>query len=192
MRKIAKLFGLTCLLLLLQAPSAYADHMTGGSPDILALYGSFALIMFFTGLLARLKLLPFVPDQSARQWGALAIALGGLLMLIGGWQAAKLTLPHDVEATRAFGRATTQQLIGMIAIGIGAGSLILRLALRKGATSFGETIKFSIFETEDPPDPQAATPASPQSNRLALIPLGVMAVISLLLVTGVIFALTWG
>lgn len=192
MRKIARLFGLACLFYLAQTPVARADHMSGGTPDILAAYGTAALIFFFGGLLSRLKLLPFFPAESQRKWGSLSIAFGGLLMLVGGWQAAQLTVPHDVEATQAFGRATTQQLLGMTVVGVGAGALILRLAIRRGATSFGETIKFSIFANEDPPDPLASTPASPGSNRLALIPLAAMAVIALLLMGGVLFAIFWG
>lgn len=192
MRRSVALFTLTCLLLLALAPVAQADHMSGGSPDILGAYGAAALILGFSGLLMRLRLLPFIPAHISRRLGPLAIAGGGLLMLVGGWQAARLTVPHDVDATEAFGKATTQQLIGMTVIGLGAGALILRAAIKLGATSFGETVKFRIFEVEDPPDPLAATPANPQSDRLALVPLAVMAVLALLLTGGVLLVVLRG
>lgn len=185
------LLGLASIGLLLTVPApALADHLSGGSPDIIGFWGGVSLPLMFLGMCGWIGISPVRFRTLARKIGPWVLLLGALIMLGGGFFGYRTTItPNEALGSPAFGRMAVRQIVGTFGVFAG-GSLLLMLAgYRQGFLGTGEKVKYVIFRTGDAPDPGAAKPKMAQHNRIGWIPVALMLMVALFMVGGVLWVM---
>lgn len=184
--RLALLIAITALLAL--PGPARADHLTGGAPDIMGLYGGLAFLLGFPGILLSLGLGPRRWQWGRKLgWGLMGVGL--LVLAVGAYQTALVPSAEAQLGGEVFGIAATRQIFGtLVAFGLASG-LAMLIARRSGVLARGEAVKYVVFRDGDPGAETATLPHDARQDRIALVPLIVMGMVALLFTIGVLMAI---
>jgi len=151
-------WGVSALLMcLMVVPSASASHLSGGEPDLLAVFAGIGLVLAFVGILHLLDL-GFIHGKRGRKLGWALVALSVVVVLAGAvviiWRQAADRAAHLAEGTIPdtppdFWIQSILPLIGVALVAsLGAGAAIW-WASRTGQFSEAEDIKYRMLRDDD-------------------------------------------
>jgi len=154
--------ALTCLVIV---PSASASHLSGGEPDLLALFAGIGLVLAFVGILHLLDL-GVVHGPRGRKWGwalvglSIAVVIAGAITII--WIQAADYAAHAADGTAHPETATTAPpdfwiksilpLIGVAVIASLGAATAIWWASRSGQFADAEDIKYRMLRDDDVDD----------------------------------------
>lgn len=169
--------------------AAYADHMSGGTNDLLGLYGAISLTLGFLGLLGMLGLLPKRWRRVGYRWGSWLLALGAAVLAVGGYKVAVVGKVEEALGGEAYGRMAARQIVGTLGAFCLFWGAVYFLAGRAGVLNMGESVKYAVLRNGDPADRTAARVARPGEQRLMWIPFVAMGILALFFTAGILIVL---
>jgi len=138
-------------------PSASASHLSGGEPDLLAVFAGIGLVLAFVGILHLLDL-GFVHEERGRKLGWALVALSLLVVIAGAvviiWQQAADRAAHLAEGTVPdtppdFWIKSILPLIGVALIASLSAAAAIWWASRTGQFSEAEDVKYRMLQDDD-------------------------------------------
>jgi cbb3-type cytochrome oxidase maturation protein len=148
----------TILISLALVPSAHASHLSGGEPDLLAVFAGVGLVLAFVGILHLLDL-GVVHGPRGRKWGwvlvglSIAVVIAGAVTII--WIQAADRAAHPETATAAPPDFWIESILPLIAVAViaslGAATAIW-WASRSGQFENAEDIKYRMLRDDDVDD----------------------------------------
>jgi len=155
-RRIA--WGLAALLACASLVSpARASHLSGGEPDLLAVFAGIGLVLAFVGILHLLDL-GFVHGERARKLGWVLVALSITVVIAGAvviiWQQAADRAAHLAEGTVPdtppdFWIQSILPLIGVALVASLGAATAIWWASRTGQFDEAEDIKYRMLRGDD-------------------------------------------
>ena len=148
---------LALLMCLMVVPSASASHLSGGEPDLLAVFAGIGLMLAFVGILHLLDL-GFIHGQRGRKLGWALVALSVLVVVAGAvviiWQQAADRAAHLAEGTVPdtppdFWIQSILPLIGVALVATLGAVTAIWWASRTGQFSDAEDIKYRMLRDDD-------------------------------------------
>jgi nitrogen fixation-related uncharacterized protein len=145
---------LACLAL---APSASASHLSGGEPDLLAVFAGIGLVLAFVGILHLLDL-GMVHGERGRKLGWALVALSILVVIAGAvvivWREAADRAAHLAEGTVPdtppnFWIKSILPLIGVALVASLGAAAAIWWASHTGQFSEAEDIKYRMLRDDD-------------------------------------------
>jgi len=151
-------WGVSVLLTgLMVVPSASASHLSGGEPDLLAVFAGIGLVLAFVGILHLLDL-GFVHGRRARRLGWALVASSIMVVIAGAvviiWQQAADRAAHLAEGTVPdtppdFWIQSILPLIGVALVATLGAATAIWWASRTGQFSDAEDIKYRMLRDDD-------------------------------------------
>jgi cbb3-type cytochrome oxidase maturation protein len=151
-------WGVSALLMcLMVVPSASASHLSGGEPDLLAVFAGVGLVLAFVGILHLLDL-GLIHGKRARKLGWALVALSVMVVLAGAvviiWQQAADRATHLAEGTVPdtppdFWIQSILPLIGVALVASLGAVTAIWWASRTGQFSDAEDIKYRMLRDDD-------------------------------------------
>ena len=147
-------FLLACLAIV---PSASASHLSGGEPDLLAVFAGIGLVLAFVGILHLLDL-GLVHGERGRKLGWALVASSILVVIAGAvviiWQQAADRAAHLAEGTAPdtppdFWIKSILPLIGVALIASLGAATAIWWASRTGQFSEAEDIKYRMLQDDE-------------------------------------------
>lgn len=138
-------------------PSARASHLSGGEPDLLAVFAGIGLVLAFVGILHLLNL-GFVHGERGRKLGWALVALSVVVVIAGAvviiWQQAADRAAHLAEGTAPdtppdFWIKSILPLVGVALIASLSAATAIWWASRTGQFSDAEDIKYRMLRDDD-------------------------------------------
>lgn len=145
---------LVCLGLV---PSVYASHLSGGEPDLLAVFAGIGLVLAFVGILHLLDL-GFVHGARGRKLGWTLVALSIIVVIAGAvvivWREAADRAAHLAEGIAPdtppdFWIKSILPLIGVALVASLGVAAAIWWASRTGQFSEAEDIKYRMLRDDD-------------------------------------------
>jgi nitrogen fixation-related uncharacterized protein len=145
--------ALVCLAIV---PTAFASHLSGGEPDLIALVAGVGLVLAFVGILHLLDL-GLVHGGRGRKLGWMLIASSLLVVLAGAafiiWQQAADRAAHADQVVSTtppdFWIKSILPLIGVAVIASFGAAAAIWWASRTGQFSEAEDIKYRMLRDDD-------------------------------------------
>jgi len=151
-------WGVSALLMcLMVVPSASASHLSGGEPDLLAVFAGIGLVLAFVGILHLLDL-GFIHGKRGRKLGWALVALSVVVVLAGAvviiWRQAADRAAHLAEGTIPdtppdFWIQSILPLIGVALVASLGAATAIWWASRTGQFSDAEDIKYRMLRDDD-------------------------------------------
>lgn len=179
--------GAPALLVLGLPAPALADHMSGGTPDVMGAFGATSLVLIFVGLLGVLGHWPGRFKLGGRRWGLVALVAGLATLAGGSWYTAGFAGPEEELGGAIWGRLVVQQFVGLFLVFGGFSAAVVFWATRQGVLGFGEQAKYGILTNGEPGDPAAALPPRQKAEWLVWLPVAGMAALALLIAGGLAY-----
>jgi nitrogen fixation-related uncharacterized protein len=138
-------------------PTAYASHLSGGEPDLIAVVAGIGLTLAFVGILHLLDL-GLVHGERGRKLGWTLVALSILVVIAGAayiiWQQAADRAAHLAEGTLPdtppdFWLQSILPLIGVAVIASLGAAAAIWWASRTGQFSEAEDIKYRMLREDE-------------------------------------------
>ena len=151
-------WGVSALLIcLMVVPSASASHLSGGEPDLLAVFAGIGLVLAFVGILHLLDL-GFIHGKRARKLGGVLVASSVIVVIAGAvviiWLQAADRATHLAEGTVPdtppdFWIQSILPLIGVALVASLGAATAIWWASRTGQFSGAEDIKYRMLRDDD-------------------------------------------
>jgi nitrogen fixation-related uncharacterized protein len=138
-------------------PPAGASHLSGGEPDLLALFAGIGLVLAFVGILHLLDL-GFVHGERGRKLGWMLVVLSIVVVIAGTvviiWQQAADRAAHLAEGTVPdtppdFWIKSILPLIGVALVASVGAAIAIWRASRSGQFSEAEDVKYRMLRDDD-------------------------------------------
>ncbi|HWH68268.1 MAG TPA: hypothetical protein VNT26_02745, partial [Candidatus Sulfotelmatobacter sp.] len=171
------------------ARPVYAEHLSGGTNDLMGLYGGISLLLGFGGLLGLLGLGPKRWRKLGFRLGRWLLAAGAAVLAAGGYQVAVRAKVEQVLGGEAYGRMAAQQIAGTLGAFVLFWGGVYFLARRTGVLNMGESVKYLVLRNGDPAERTATRAPEPGDQRLMWIPFAAMGVLALFFTAGVLIVL---
>ena len=148
---------LALLICLMVVPSASASHLSGGEPDLLAVFAGIGLVLAFAGILHLLDL-GFIHGERARKLGWALVASSIMAVIAGAvviiWLQAADRATHLAEGTVPdtppdFWIQSILPLIGVALVASLGAATAIWWASRTGQFSDAEDIKYKMLRDDD-------------------------------------------
>jgi len=135
-------------------PSAHASHLSGGEPDLLAVFAGIGLVLAFVGILHLLDL-GLVHGERGRKLGWILVGLSIVAVIAGAaviiWlQAADLAQSQEAAATSPdYWIKSILPLIGVALVASVGAAIAIWWASRSGQFSEAEDVKYRMLRDDD-------------------------------------------